>query len=384
MEAPAVPNLTAPRPTPPGRRDLATLPKAHLHLHFTGAMRPTTMVEMARTQGVRLPPHLLHIDAASMPADGRGWFRFQRAYDSARHLVRSEAAMRRLIREAAEDDAAEGSVRMEIQADPTSYAPYVGGITPALEIIIDEARAASRDTGVDIGVIVAASRMKHPLDARTLARLAASFAGDGPGEVVGFGLSNDERVGSTASFAPAFRIARRAGLVGVPHGGELLGPSSVREVVSTLAPARLGHGVRTSEDPDLLKAVVDAGIALEVCPTSNVHLGVYTDFSQVPLPTLLSAGATVALAADDPLLSVHAWSPSTRSRATYSACPTRPWPTWRAPLSTPRWPRPRARRPGRPTSTRGWRRPRRSAWAGCTHSNAHIADHRGDRRFASG
>ena len=162
MEAPAVPNLTAPRPTPPGRRDLATLPKAHLHLHFTGAMRPSTMIDMARTQGVRLPPHLLHIDAASMPADGRGWFRFQRAYDSARHLVRSEAAMRRLIREAAEDDAAEGSVRMEIQADPTSYAPYVGGITPALEIIIDEARSASRDTGVDIGVIVAASRIEAP------------------------------------------------------------------------------------------------------------------------------------------------------------------------------------------------------------------------------
>ena len=82
MEAPAVPNLTAPRPTPPGRRDLAALPKAHLHLHFTGAMRPSTMIEMARTQGVRLPPHLLHIDAASMPADGRGWFRFQRAFDA--------------------------------------------------------------------------------------------------------------------------------------------------------------------------------------------------------------------------------------------------------------------------------------------------------------
>ena len=361
MEAPAVPNLTAPRPTPPGRRDLAALPKAHLHLHFTGAMRPSTMIEMARTQGVRLPPHLLHIDAASMPADGRGWFRFQRAYDSARHLVRSEAAMRRLIREAAEDDAAEGSVRMEIQADPTSYAPYVGGITPALEIIIDEARAASHDTGVDIGVIVAASRMKHPLDARTLARLAASFAGDGPGDVVGFGLSNDERVGSTASFAPAFRIARRAGLVGVPHGGELLGPSSVREVVSALAPVRLGHGVRTSEDPDLLKAVVDAGIALEVCPTSNVHLGVYTDFSQVPLPTLLSAGATVAGLALPWLptircSSVRAWSPSTRSRATCSACPTRPWPTWRGLLSMRRWHRPRARRAGRPTSMRGWRR----------------------------
>ena len=102
MDAPSVPNLTAPRPTPAGRRDLATLPKAHLHLHFTGAMRPSTMIDMAAAQRVRLPPHLLHIDAASMPADGRGWFRFQRAYDSARHLVRSEAAMRRLIREAAD------------------------------------------------------------------------------------------------------------------------------------------------------------------------------------------------------------------------------------------------------------------------------------------
>ena len=283
-------------------RDLATLPKAHLHLHFTGAMRPSTMIDMAAAQRVRLPPHLLHIDAASMPADGRGWFRFQRAYDSARHLVRSEAAMRRLVREAAEDDAAEGSVRMEIQADPTSYAPYVGGITPALEIIIDEARSASADTGVDIGVIVAASRMKHPLDARTLARLAASCAGDGPGDVVGFGLSNDERVGSTASFAPAFRIARRAGLVGVPHGGELLGPEHVREVIDHLAPTRIGHGVRSSEDSDLLGRIVDAGIALEVCPASNVSLGVYPDSHRVPVRDLVDAGATVALGADDPLL----------------------------------------------------------------------------------
>ena len=92
MEAPAVPNLTAPRPTPPGRRDLATLPKAHLHLHFTGAMRPQTLVDMAQEKGTRLPPHLLDLDPLTVPADARGWFRFQRSYDAARHLVRSEAA----------------------------------------------------------------------------------------------------------------------------------------------------------------------------------------------------------------------------------------------------------------------------------------------------
>ncbi len=284
------------------RSRLAALPKAHLHLHFTGSMRPETMVELAQEQGVRLPSHLLEEDPLTVPADARGWFRFQRSYDSARSLVRSEEAMRRVVREAAEDDAAEGSVRLEIQVDPTSYAPFVGGLTPALEIVLDEAKAASTATGVDIGVIVAASRTRHPLDARVLARLAAQYAGDGPGEVVGFGLSNDERTGETSSFANAFQIARRAGLMLVPHGGELLGPQSVREVVSHLGPQRLGHGVRTVEDPELLHRLVDEGIAFEICPTSNVSLGVFQDLSQVPLRDFQAAGATVALSADDPLL----------------------------------------------------------------------------------
>ena len=75
--------------------------------------------------------------------DERGWFRFQRLYDAARACVRGEADMRRIVREAAEDDAAEGSRWLELQVDPTSYAPFVGGITPALEIVLDEARAAS-------------------------------------------------------------------------------------------------------------------------------------------------------------------------------------------------------------------------------------------------
>ncbi|MDD9207962.1 adenosine deaminase [Georgenia sp. 10Sc9-8] len=283
-------------------RDLSTLPKAHLHLHFTGAMRPTTLADLAREQGRRLPESLVDADPLRVPADQRGWFRFQRQYDAARAVVRGETAMRRIVREAAEDDAAEGSRRLEIQVDPTSYAPFVGGLTPALEIVLDEARAASRDTGVEVAVVVAASRTRHPLDARTLARLAARYAGEGPGEVVGFGLSNDERRGETSEWAAAFRIARRAGLVGTPHGGELLGPEHVRDVVAHLKPARLGHGVRAAEDQRLLEMVAEAGIALEVCPASNVSLGVYHDVAEVPLLALLDAGAQVALGADDPLL----------------------------------------------------------------------------------
>ncbi len=283
-------------------RDLATLPKAHLHLHFTGSMRPSTLVEMADARGIRLPGALRDQQAVHLTSDARGWFRFQRLYDAARAVVRDEAAMRRIVREAAEDDAAEGSRWLEIQVDPTSYAPFVGGITPALEIVLDEARASSEATGTQVAVIVAASRIRHPLDARTLARLAVRYQGDGAGSVVGFGLSNDERRGWTSEFAPAFDLARRAGLACVPHSGELLGPDHVGVTLDHLSPTRIGHGVRSGEDPDLLRRVVDAGVALEVCPASNVSLGVFPTLADVPLPALVRAGATVALGADDPLL----------------------------------------------------------------------------------
>ncbi|WP_404353160.1 adenosine deaminase [Phycicoccus jejuensis] len=267
-------------------------------------MRVATVREMAAAHGMRLPATLTReypprFDAA----DERGWFRFQRLYDVARACVRGEADMRRIVREAALDDGAEGSRWLEIQVDPTSYAPFVGGITPALEIVLDEAAAVSREPGAaQVGVVVAASRMRHPLEARTLARLAARYAGSGPGAVVGFGLSNDERRGDTAEFAAAFRIARSAGLASVPHAGELLGADAVAATLDAAAPDRIGHGVRSVEDPRVLERVVAAGVALEVCPGSNVALGVYDAAPEVPLRQLLSAGAVVALGADDPLI----------------------------------------------------------------------------------
>ncbi|MBE9941173.1 adenosine deaminase, partial [Cellulosimicrobium cellulans] len=135
-------------------RDLATLPKAHLHLHFTGSMRPDTLRDLAAQYGVRLPHALVDGDPLRLPPTERGWFRFQRLYDAARACVRSEADMRRIVLEAAQDDAAEGSGRLEIQVDPTSYAPFVGGITPAVEIVLDAARSASAATGTEVAVVV--------------------------------------------------------------------------------------------------------------------------------------------------------------------------------------------------------------------------------------
>jgi adenosine deaminase len=168
-----------------------------------------------------------------------------------------------------------------------------------LELVLGAAAAASDATGVGIGVIVAANRTKDPLEARTLARLAAQYPGHG---VTGFGLSNDERRGPAQDFARAFRIAERAGLLLVPHGGELAGPASVAACVDDLHADRIGHGVRAAEDPALVKRLSADGITCEVCPSSNLALGVAAAPSQVPLRPLFEAGVPVALGADDPLL----------------------------------------------------------------------------------
>ena len=288
------------RDDPGNGRSLATLPKAHLHLHFTGSMRHATLLELAERDGTSLPDALVEDWPPRLSAaDEKGWFRFQRLYDVARSVLRTEDDVRRLVWEAAEDDVADGSRWLEIQVDPSGYGARFGGITAFTDLVLDAVREASTATGLGMAVVIAANRTRHPLDARTLARLAAQYAGRG---VVGFGLSNDERRGKTSDFAAAFAIADRAGLLLTPHAGELLGPSSIRVCLDHLRAQRLGHGVRVAEDPRLLERVVDQGVALEVCPVSNVALGVYRDLGSVPVPQLVEAGATIALGADDPLL----------------------------------------------------------------------------------
>jgi adenosine deaminase len=280
--------------------DLAALPKAHLHLHLTGAMRHSTLVDLARLHGVALPPAL----TADWPprlsaADERGWFRFQRLYDLARSVLRTPGDLYRLVRETAEDERAEGSGWLELQADPSGYTGRFGGLTAFTELLLDAAATAAAATGVGIGIVIAANRTRHPLDARTLARLAAQFAGHG---VVGFGLSNDERRGPAEEFGRAFAIAERAGLLLVPHAGELVGPASVSATLDRLHADRIGHGIRSVEDPEVVKRLATTGVTLEVCPSSNVALGVAPAPAAVPVRTLFNAGVRIALGADDPLL----------------------------------------------------------------------------------
>ncbi len=268
-------------------RDLRALPKAHLHLHLTGAMRPATLHELAGRLGVPVPPPL-NLSTVST------WAAFQGRYDAARSVIRTADDVARVIREAALDDAADGCGWLELQVDPTTYAPSFGGPRGALEAVLAAAAAAP----VPTGVIVASSWARPGAHATRLACLAAEYAGAG---VVGFGLSNDERRGHVAEFAPAFAIAADAGLLGTPHTGFYTGADHVRDCVRLLRPARIGHGTAAATDAATLDLLVRQRIALEICPTSYPPFGVH-DLPSVPVARLLAAGVPVTLASDDPLL----------------------------------------------------------------------------------
>lgn len=271
---------------PTHSRDLKGLPKAQLHLHLTGAMRPATLLELAGRHGIEVPPPL---------ASGAGtWAAFQDRYDASRATLRTPADIARVIAEAAADDAADGCRWLEIQVDPTSYAPVFGGLEAVLEAVLAGAAAAP----IPVGVLVASSWQRAPSHAVTLARLAARYAAFG---VVGFGLSNDERGVWVGDFSRAFQVAADAGLPGAPHSGFYTPASHVRSCVELLGASRIGHGTSAADSPPVLELLAERQVAVEICPTSYPPFGVHS-LSAVPVRTFLSAGVPVALSTDDPLL----------------------------------------------------------------------------------
>ena len=168
------------------------------------------------------------------------------------------------------------------RSTPAGTPPASAGITAFTDLVLDAVRDASARTGLGIGVVIAANRTRHPLDARTLARLAAQYAGRGRGRLRALQRRaprqhrrlrrrvRDRRARRAAAGAARRRAARARARAGLPR-------RAARRTGSATASAR-------AEDPELLDRIVQAGVALEVCPVSNVALGVYSDLTSVPLP----------------------------------------------------------------------------------------------------
>jgi adenosine deaminase len=166
-----------------------------------------------------------------------------------------------------------------------------------LAAIREAAEGAERDSGITLRGIVTCIRHFGPDKARQSALCAAETAGN---FVTGFGIAGDERAGRPKDFAWSFDLAREAGLRLTAHAGEWGGPDSVRAALADLRPERIGHGVRAIEDPALVDHLAETGVVLEVCPGSNIALGLFPGWRQHPIARLHDRGVKVTVSTDDP------------------------------------------------------------------------------------
>jgi adenosine deaminase len=270
-------------------RDLTALPKGHLHLHLEGAMRPETLAELASVQGIDVPP----VRGFS------GFSAFIDMYRAACVVLRGETELRRLVREVVEDAADDGVAWIEPTFHSRRFTEQFGSDEAVIDIVLDELGEAGADLAVGTGLLLSADRTAPVAEAVELAHIAAAYAGRG---VVAFGLANDEALWPPEPFAEAFAVVKDAGLLSVPHGGELAGPASVAGCLDACQADRVEHGVRAIEDPALVARLAAAGTCLDVCPSSNLALGVVPSLAAHPLPALLAAGVRCSLNGDDPLL----------------------------------------------------------------------------------
>lgn len=269
--------------------------QAELHVHLEGTATPALIRRLAARHGTAVPPGTVHGDAFVW----RDFLDFLATYDRAAGLIRTAQDYADVTREYLLGVAADGAVYVELTASPDhaaaaglSYADMVAGVAAG----IDVARAA---TGIESRVLVTAVRNLGTERAEAVARAAAVHPHP---LVTGFGLAGDEAGFPPGPFARAFAIAREdAGLGLTCHAGEWAGPESVRAALALPGPpSRLGHGVRAAEDPGLVAELAARGTVLEVCPTSNVALGLYPSYAAHPLGALLDAGVRVTLGSDDP------------------------------------------------------------------------------------
>ncbi|TFF25148.1 adenosine deaminase [Jiella endophytica] len=268
------------------------MPLAELHCHIEGAAPPALVARLAGKHG---------IDVSGIIRDGayvwHDFTSFIAAYDHASTVFKSEEDYADLAFAHLTGLAAEGALYAEFFISPDHA--QAGGTEPeiyARGLAAGIARA-KRESGIEARMIVVGVRHLGPEAVEAAARFAT-----GPGRplITGFNLAGDERIHHPKDFARAFDIARDAGLGLTAHAGELCGPESVRAAIEWLKPSRIGHGVRSIEDPALVAEIVENDIVLEVCPGSNLALDVYPDIASHPLKKLVEAGVKATLGADDP------------------------------------------------------------------------------------
>lgn len=268
------------------------LPKIELHLHLEGAAPPAFIKGLAAEKDVRLDGvftedgHYAH----------RDFDHFLKVYEAATSVLQTPRDFARLTTEVLQNCAEQGVIYVETFLSPDFCG---GGDLAAWRdylAAIQEAAAAMAAT-IQMRGIITCIRHFGPDQAKPIARCAAETAGD---FITGFGMAGAERVGHPSDYTWAFDCAREADLRLTTHAGEWGGPASIRDSLDYLKVERIGHGVHAIEDPALIDRLAQEEIVLEVCPGSNISLGVYPRWSDHPIERLRAAGVAVTVSTDDP------------------------------------------------------------------------------------
>ncbi len=273
------------------------LPKAELHLHLDGSLRITTALELARSRRVEAPTTFAGMYAALVaPERCADQAELLRAFELPIALLQDTEALERAAAELVEDKASEGVRYVEIRWGPLLHVRRGLALAEGIAAVCRGAAEASRRTGVVVRLIATALRSHEPEANRHLAEVAARFRGDG---LVGWDLAGPEAAfPDPLLHRAAFETARAAGLRITIHAGEWDGAAQVRRALE-LDPERIAHGPGAIDDQDLCRELVARGIALDLCPTSNVQAGIVPSIGDHPLARLHAAGVRVTLSTDD-------------------------------------------------------------------------------------
>jgi adenosine deaminase len=268
-------------------RELVLLPKVHLHVHLESTIRPATAADLATANGLEPP------SSASAFAD---FGQFAEHSGRVRDLLQRPEDFRRIADEFCADQAADGVRYVEVTFTAAGHGTRLGDLAMPLEAVLDGLAAGAMATGIGYGVILDHPRRQSAIRARQTLELARRYAADG---VVGIGLAGREEY-PVRSYGGVWTEAGEAGLHRVHHAGETAGPQSIRDVLSVGRADRIGHGIRILDDPELMEELAARDVPLEVCPSSNLALGIVGSLDAHPLPEMIEAGLRVTINTDVP------------------------------------------------------------------------------------
>ena len=269
-------------------RDLVALPKVHVHVHLDGSYPVDAVKALARTRGVDIvaPRTFEDVDA------------FYAAYLEVPRLVESTEELAALCRALVLAEAANGVVFLEPAIEPQLYAPRLGSLAAVARVMIESLQSAAAEAGIEVGANITVNTDFDLALAAELTEIASGYASRG---VTALGTAGFVESASLAPFAECTDAARAAGLQIVSHAGQTGGADSVLQVLDVLGATRISHGVGAIESGALLNRLAADQIVCDVCPVSNVSLGIAATLASHPAPKLVSAGVPITLNADDEL-----------------------------------------------------------------------------------